>query len=353
MKRNVLASFAVVCLSVAVFAQPPKIHLETSEAKAKIQGILSGLESENDPYDMSNRLWDFEMKVLSYRNKGMRYTPETTREITVRLIKVFNRLGDKDIDEANKVRIVEIVGITDNSQEAHDFFHSILENGSERTKKMALFSIWPRGVRGDDIYDKVKSLVDRGRMKRLDSLDPLKRAKPERAIKEIQDYVRTTDDVAEFKGVGQLLSEYDRPELMDVVIDRYPEMKKKWNGYFGDDPARSIKTKLLMKIVEFKEGPQLKSALEMLNRHGTSGEEALPTIKKKLQSKDEITRLAVLEFLLNQVEQGNIKAVKAKPVVESCISAEKEKNTKNKAEEIFKKIESRCKLEWLFRVCCA
>ena len=91
----------------------------------------------------------------------------------------------------------------------------------------------------------------------------------------------------------------------------------------------------------------------MLNRHGTSGEEALPTIKKKLQSKDEITRLAVLEFLLNQVEQGNIKAVKAKPVVESCISAEKEKNTKNKAEEIFKKIESRCKLEWLFRVCCA
>lgn len=338
MKTSILALTVLIYAYGLASAQPPKKYPETTEAKTKIQELLSGLESERDSYDMSSRLWDFEQKVLSFRNNGMQYLPETTREISVRLIKVFNRLGDKDIDEANKARIVEIVGITDNSQEAHAFFYAILENGSERSKKMALFSIWPRGVRGDDIYDKVESLVGKGRLKRIDSLDPLKRANPERAIKEIQDYARTTNDVAEFKGVGQLLSEYDRPELMEVVIGRYPEMKKKWNGYFGDDPARSIKSKLLLKIAERKDGVTLKTVLEMLSQDGTSGEETLPIIAKKLESNDVVSREAAIDFLFGQMRQGNIKSGKIKPILDVAVRKEKNKAIKAKAEELLEEL---------------
>lgn len=338
MRKYFLTSFVVVCLSGMVFAQAPKIHPETSEARAKIQGMLSGLEAEKDPYDISSRLWDFEMKVLSYRNNGMRYNPETTREISIRLMAMFNQLSDSDINKANKESIIEIIGLIDNSQEARTFFMNILENGTERNKKTALLRIWPRGVRGDDIYDKVKSLVDKGRLKRLDSLDPLKRANPERATKEIQDYARTTSNVAEFKGVGQLLSEYDKPELMEVVIDRYPEMKKKWNGYFGDDPARSIKTKLLVKIAELKEGARLKTVLEMLNQDGTSGEETLPIITKKLESNDALSREAAVDFLRGQVQQGNIKSAKIKPILDGALRKEKNKVVKAKGEKLLKEL---------------
>ncbi len=300
--------------------------------------MLASIETEKDPYDLADRLDDLEKKILGEWNHGMRFQAQTTREIAIRLIKVFNQLDDTPIGGANKVRIIEMIGINDNSQEAHDFFLNILENGTERSKSRALLRIWPRGVRGDDIYDKVKSLVDKGRLKRLDSLDPLKRANPERAIKEIQDYVRTTEDVAEFKGVGQLLSEYDRPELMEVVIDRYPEMKKKWNGYFGDDPARSIKTKLLVRIVELKEGARLKTVLEMLNQDGTSGEETLPIIAKKLESKDAISREAAVNFLRGQAQQGNIKSDKIKPILESALEREKNKDIKSNGEKLLKEL---------------
>ena len=338
MKKIVLFLFVLSGLFGLVFAQPPKIHPETQEAKAKIQKMLSGLETEKDPYDISSRLWDFEMKVLSYRNNGMRYTPETTREISVRLIAMFNQFNDSDINKANKESVIEIIGLIDNSQEARDFFINILENGSERNRKTALLRIWPRGVRGDDIYNKVKSLVVSGHLKRLDSLDPLKRANPERAIKEIQDYARTTKDVAEFKGVGQLLSEYNQPELMEVIIDRYPEMKKKWNGYFGDDPARSIKTKLLLEIAELKEGAALRTVLEMLNQDGTSGEETLPIIKKKLESNDAISREAAIDFLSGQARQGNIKTDKIKPILEGMSKREKNKALRAKSEKLLKEL---------------
>ena len=337
MKKIVLVLFVLFAWTPG-FAQAPKIHPETLEAREAFQKMLAGIESVRDPYDLSERLSDLEKTMLNYWNHGMRYQPQTTKEIAVRLIRIFKKLGNSTIDGANKERIIEIVGISDNSPETHDFFLDIMENGTERSKKMALFSIWPVGVRGDDIYDKVKSLVDKGRLKRLDSLDPLKRANPERAIKEIQDYVRTTEDVAEFKGVGQLLSEYDRPELMEVVIDRYPEMKKKWNGYFGDDPARSIKTKLLVRVVELKEGARLKTVLEMLNQDGTSGEETLPIIAKKLESKDAISREAAVNFLRGQAQQGNIKSDKIKPILESALEREKNKDIKSNGEKLLKEL---------------
>ena len=337
MKKIVLVLFVLFAWTPG-FAQAPKIHSETPEAKATLLRMIAGLESEKDPYNFSNQLWEFEMKILSYRNKGMQYYPETTRECAIRLIALFNRLSDSDINKANKERIIEIVGGTDNSREAHEFFLNILENDTERNREMALLRIWPRGVRGDDIYDKVKSLVDKGRLKRLDSLDPLKRANPERAIKEIQDYVRTTEDVAEFKGVGRLLSEYKKPELMEVVIDRYPQMKKKWNGYYGDDPAYAIDTKLLVKLAELKEGARLKTVLEMLNQDGTSGEETLPIIAKKLESKDAISREAAVNFLRGQAQQGNIKSNKIKPILESALEKEKNKDIKSNGEKLLKEL---------------
>lgn len=338
MKTLVLCAFVMTTICVSVFAQSQKIHPETPEVRETFQKMLVGIETEKDPYDLSGRLWNLEKKYLEYWNHGMRYQAQTTREMTMRLITVFNRLDESPINRANQVSIIEIIGIADNSQEAHEFFLKILENGSERNRERALLRIWPVGVRGDDIYDKVKSLVQRKKLKRIDSLSPLKRANPERAINEMVDYLRTAEDVGEFKGVGQLLSDYDRPELMEIIIDRYPEMKKKWNGYYGDDPARAIKTKLLLRIAELKEGPRLQTVLEMLNQDGTSGEETLPIMTKKLGSNDKISREAALDFLRGQVQQGNLKAFQVKPLIKNAVGRERNKAVKTKGEALLREL---------------
>lgn len=340
MKTIKIAVLIIFCSFGALCAQGTKVTPETPEARATIEKMLTELEDLKDkPYDLSNRLWNFEVKALSFRNKGMVYNPETTRNISVRLIRVFRQLDNTDIGEANKERIISIIGVIDNSRESRDFFIDILENGSARTRKMALFSIWPRGVRGDEIYDKIQALVKKGKVGQAAALDPLKRANPERAIKDIQEYIRNTEDVGGFKGAGQLLSEYKRIDLMDVVLDRYEEMSEKWAGHFRDNPARAIKKGLLIQLAAAKEDAALKTVLEMLKKGSVGGEESLPIMEKKLRSSNKITREVVIDFLGDQVERGAIKAEKARPLLESAARNETEKALKEKATRMLKAIE--------------
>lgn len=340
MKMIKIAMVAIFCSLGALFAQGTGLTPETPEARATIEKMLAELESLKDkPYDLSNRLWTFESRVLSYWNNGMRYTSQTTRNIAIRLIRLFDQLDDSGINQANKTRIIEIIGVTDNSQEARDFFKDIIENGTDKNQRMALLRITPTGVSGDDIYNKVNDLVRQGRLKRGDALGPLKRASPDRAIREISDFVKTASDLDEFIGAGRLLSSYNRAELMEPVVVRYEEMRKKWKGDYRNNPAYAVKTKLLVELAGLKEGAQLKTVLEMLNQDGTSGEDALPIMAKKIKSKDKITREAVIDFLSNQIKQGNMKVDRVRPLLESAAQNETEKALKEKTARMLKAIE--------------
>lgn len=79
--------------------------------------------------------------------------------------------------------------------------------------------------------------------------------------------------------------------------------------------------------------------IEMLAQDGTSGEEILPTMAQKIKSNNGVTREAVMDFLSGQIKQGNIKAEKVRPLLESAARNETEKALKEKAAKILKTIE--------------
>jgi len=198
MKKPISALFVVIfAFSGFASAQKENPKAENKEAKARIEELLTKAERNmKNPDRLNDVIHEFRKDPAK-----VAMSPEDRRGIAKRFIKIFYSLDDSLTNMANKERIMEIVGSSDNSPEAHEFFLKVLSSDNEKYRKMALWGIRPNGVHGDDLYRKIKSLEQEGKIEKIRSLQCLAKANPARALEEMKVVLKTTQNVKVFAGI--------------------------------------------------------------------------------------------------------------------------------------------------------
>lgn len=367
MKKIILASLLTsYALSGLAYAQRDPVKTE-SEIKAEMESIISKIEAHKDNPSTLNQA----IRLLEDNRYYHLASPEVRSDVTRRLVKVYNSIDDapckscksgasKDdkyedclvecansgetnplTSSANKQRIIEIVGLRSKVPEAHEFYLSVLEKEKELYRKQAIRTIYFGGIPGDDIYDKVKSLVARGVIKEENSLSALKGANPKRALPEVQKFLATTKNPNKYVGIGQLLCFYEDPNLLDVLVERYDYFK---NIPLSERPENyapqfAFSMEMLKKYIEVKEGSKLEKALEIFDARGVFGDRKMPLLQKKLESKDSVTRKAAVKFLIHQAEIGLVSPENVSPVLKNAEARETDKDLKLKLKAALKKLE--------------
>ncbi len=340
-KTRIMVCMAIFTFSGFAYAQKAANQGENLEGKSKIriEELLSKAENSIENPDRLNDV------IHEYINDSAKphLAPAERREISKRFIKIFYSIDDSLTNMANKERIMEIVGFSDNSPEAHEFFMKILSSDNEKYREMALWGIRPRGVHGDDLYEKIESLERDGKISKIRSLQCLARANPARSLEEMKTILKTTQDVKEFVLVGVNLPEGigDSPDVLDIIVDRYKDFKGKPASaeQVGYRPEDAISSKILWEHINIREGARLKIALEIMRAKGVCYDKDLPALERKTRSADKATRDAVLDFLDSQIVSGNLKREKVLPILKDAQNRESDQKLKHKFEKTIGKFD--------------
>ncbi len=345
--KKILIFSIIISFATLLHAQGVANKVETPEVRETINKMLADVESaKSKPLPLNRAINTLSDQLLNNWNTKVYVSPDTTRNVTKKLIAVFNGINDEGTNQANKLRIIEAIGFSDNSQEAHDFFLSLMEKGTKKQQEMLLRSLSPIGVRGDDIYQKVKELVIKGTLKEENSFAALQRVDAKKALPEIQRFLSTTKNVEHFVKIGLVLSYYQDPNLLDVLVERQSEFKVEQPKTMQEamnrmEPADAIGSKDLKKYIEVREGGKVKSALALLRKKGTSGDKDLSFFEKRLSSNVSETREALLDFIQDQVDDGNFSADKVTPVLKRVELNEKNGKIKTRIKNLIDKVNQR------------
>jgi len=332
MKKTTALIFLALVISCSNGYTQDKAKMGEARAEmmANVDKLLTKAErSVSNPNKLNDILYEY-----SHTPPRTYLTKEDRREIAKRLIKIFYAIDESLTSMANKSRIMEIVGASDNSPEAHKFFLDVLNIDNEEYRKMALWGIRPTGLHGDDLYEKIKALERDGKIAKIRSLQCMTRANPKRALEEMKVILKTTKDVNEFVDVGVNLPYPDgaEPEVMDIIIDRYHDFKSRASsaGEGAEAPEGAIVSQRLWPYIDVREGARLKSALEIIDDKGVCGPKDIPILRKKLKSSDSVTREATADFLGKQVFGGNLQKGAVLPVLEEAYGRETDQKVKQR-----------------------
>lgn len=329
--KNAFAVLILTLLMSVGYAQDKTSNIEArAEMMASVDKLLAKAErSINNPDSLNEILYEY-----SSAPPRIHLTKEDRREIAKRLIKIFYAIDESLTSMANKHRIMEIVGASDNSPAAHKFFLDVLNIDDERYRKMALWGIRPTGLHGDDLYEKIRALERDGKIAKIRSLQCMTRANPKRALEEMKTILKTTKSVKEFVRVGVNLPypSGDEPEVLDIIIDRYHDFKGKTASAEeeGYTPERAMASQTLWPYINVREGVRLKTALEIIDDKGVCGQKDIPILRKKIKSSDSVTRKATVEFLGKQVSKGNLRKEAVMLVLEEAYGRETDQEVKQR-----------------------
>jgi len=289
----------IVIFAGLLYAMP--IHAKNDDAKfinrdAKVSEAVSSVEAWRWlPWKLNTALMQLDSEI----SKGG-VSDSALRDMTVRLVKIYGSLSDVMMSIANKKRIIELIG-TDNSLEAHEFFLQVLSGKNTEYRDMALRCIYPKGIHGDDLYEKIKALESANVFPKAKSLMYLKLANPDRALIEMQAFLRTTQDLDDYIAVGINMSfVYRDLRVMDVVFDRYLEFKNKLGGAAA---SGVIGWDSLNKYLQSAEGDRFEKAMAVFADQDILDEVNRQLLFSKLKSRDFKTRKSASKYLIKQVNR--------------------------------------------------
>ncbi|OGS22163.1 MAG: hypothetical protein A3J83_03665 [Elusimicrobia bacterium RIFOXYA2_FULL_40_6] len=267
MKKTLILTVIVLLIGMSEckshdFVAPTRIEkpVESKMVTEYVKDQLRYVEENKNDIQSIEKLYH---SINHWWNLGVYVSSETTRTITRALIKVFYNIENLPKSEANKNYIINIIGRYDNSLEAKGFILKLITGRKEKYKEEALRSISQHGVHGEDVYYKLKDFIKKGIITRTETMTALRRANPEKALKDLQEIAATTKDVKEFVWVGQTICDYHNPELIDILLMRIGEFKR--SGDF--EPTLAIDHKLLDKYIQNAKGNKLKMALLVKEMH--------------------------------------------------------------------------------------
>lgn len=340
--KNLIAIIMGITLIFAVnngFTQKNNTNTEPLKIKAEVEKLILRAEANiKKPYKLNAVMYEFG-KNRVYKKYA---DTKTKRDVTMRLIKIYDSLNDVGVNQPSKERIIETIGHNDNSIEAHKFFLKVLNSNSNEYRRSALWSLNNyNGVHGNDIYDEITRLMKKGVIDKEKFLYALKNASPKKALPEIQKIVSSTKNPKLFQMAGRLLCEYKDVNLLDNVVERYDYFKNIPISEQPDhyNPSFVVTTEILEKYIEATEGKKLRKALEILTDTNVFGE--LYWLETKFGSQNIDTREAVINFIENQMSIGNVSEEKVSPILKEALSYETNKKLKLKLKAVIKSLEDK------------
>lgn len=316
-------------------------HITTPEA---ILLALRRVElTKERPMLLNDGIWELQGRL----GFGRPLSEDVRRDITVRLVKIYRELDDELTNTANKKRIIEIIGNHDNSAEAHKFYLDVLENGPAHYREHALWAM--HHIHGNDLYDEVKSLMKRGIVDSDKYYYAVIAANRERALSEILETIKTTEDPYKFVRMGVYLSDYRDVNLMDAVVDRYPDFLNKNNigasgtGALGNSVYTlndAISHAMLLKYLNAKDGDRLRGALEIFRRRSMFSKVNLPLLQNKLSSSDVKVRDAIVDCM-NESAISNPEEIAVLAIFQEAEKIEKDKKLKSKLQAYSKALKTK------------
>lgn len=336
MRRIVAKLIVVVALASPVSAEQPANKKVSPEVKARIYNLVKlAEEKKNSPGELNRTILDLNGYLHKCWNTDVVIPTDATSAMTKQFVAIFWGIDDHEMNKANRLRIIELIGQWGNTTEAHEFIFQMMESQNKEYQEMALWAIGDPGVHGNDVYDRIQMLMSKGVVEKEKFLYSLKAANKERALKEIQNFLIQTTSQKQFVRKGLLLCEYRNPELLDVLVDRYDEFKKvvpkSAEERAGFTPARAaFDPVVLRKYLDIREGKRFRTALEVLGAKGIFENADLPLLEKKLQSADVSTREAVIDFLEHTIENYSLNQDKVLTMLRKSEKREKDTGLKNK-----------------------
>lgn len=311
--RIIGITFAAILYSMPLYAKNDDMKI--ADQDLKVQEAVSSVERWRWlPWKLNSALMQLDSEV----SKGG-VSDKALREMTTSLVKVYYSLSDVMMSIANKKRIIELVG-ADNGPEAHEFFLKVLSDKNTEYRDMALRCIYPKGIHGDDLYEKIKNLENAKAFSKAESLMYLKLANPTRALIEIQDFLRTTQNVNDFVMVSLNVSTfYDDPSCLDVVFDRYPDFRKKQGG---ESPSSAVAWSSLRKYLEAAEGERFGGAMQVFADQGIFEPAARNILYKKMKSANLLTREVAVEYVIDHTGDTTIPSRELLEAIESAYAKE-------------------------------
>jgi len=316
--------------------------VDSASAREDIFGILDKINANSgEPGEVNSLLHELDSKWGYYVRFKVVFESSFRLAVSIRLIEAYDSIRDSEgINFANKVRILEFIGPLDNNLELHKFYLREMDTDNKELQEYVLRSIGgSMGVKGDDIYNKIKELVVKGKLTEVASLRYLKAADGARAQKAIHDFIVKTTDLDEYRKAGQLLCSYSNPKLLDVVAARYPDFQRKPRKSFGDNPAFAFTFEMIRKYIEYASGEKLARALEIAGDADTFGNEELPLLERKLHDKTIIGRKAVVDFLLSKTKPGYASKDKVLILFKKAVNQEHNQVISDKLGDAIKQLE--------------
>lgn len=267
--------------------------------RADLDGILRNMRQNNAASTATKftaAREELSTKLYQLQQNRVPIPPEVGNPLAEALINIYE--DRRKYDNNRDFLPIEVAATYGDSPAVKRYLTRLLKETSGRERTLVLVSLaWSQNLRGDaELYSVLEGMyraeghidpVILGVMSRLDR----KKALP-LVLKEVE----TTKDVKLFNKGADLISEYGRPELLEVVIRRVPEFpRKSWGA--EDNPTLGIYPELLLKYLEQAEGTKLDQGLHALGQSIIALRGSAPLIQKKLKSPDPRSRRAVADFL--------------------------------------------------------
>lgn len=213
----------------------------------------------------------------------------------------FDKLEKLPEDENTRKFRADIVRLL--AEDSHEpaskiFLLKVLDRGPDYLRMQIVWGMRSKnGLHGDDVYQKIKELCDKGVIPEKYRGVALSNADRERGLDELLHVLETTQDKMTFINSGMLYQmNYHSTEHFDLLLRRIKELKLGGPVEKFSDGVFWVDRKLLAKFVDVAKGDDLKNALDVMGMNvgliDPHTDSIMPLIKCLSNSDSGIRRLA-------------------------------------------------------------
>ncbi|MFA5859918.1 MAG: hypothetical protein WC955_12725 [Elusimicrobiota bacterium] len=300
-------------------------HIESQESKfmdenPKIQELLErelpSIRTGN-PEERNNALGKLKFGLMTLGNTwpGRIFPNQKTKEIMSKeLIDIIETLKGKDeITKMSRLYIIDILTKHGGDLLSTKYILNIFKEGPNELRERALSRLGsPHGVYGDEVFNEVKKLCDKGIIPEEEHAIYLDRASREKGLPEVLNILKTTKNRKAFVNASKSLRDY---KYLPYVFERIKEFKldepntefPSVNSKFSPDVSSCIDRKKLNQFIEQSDGEDLIMALEVINMSSSfMTDEIVPILLKKIEHANPKVREMCINPLLIGSQHPNI-----------------------------------------------
>ncbi|MDD2773251.1 MAG: hypothetical protein PHP45_06105 [Elusimicrobiales bacterium] len=291
-----------------------------------LAGQMRDADSPDKAEQFASARARFQEKVLWLRQNGVVISTEAANAAAVILLDVYAK-REAAGSPPDYLPMDFAAGYAD-SPAAKSYLAAILRGADGPRRQAALIALaWSKNLKGDAEIYAVAADIQRRESANALALAVMSRLDRERALPVVLTLSDTTRDIALFNKASDILSEYDRADLLEHPLRRVNEFPKKpWGDL--ENPTLGIQPGLLLRYIAENEGEKLELGLNALEQSVEALLKSRPVIMDKLARGAPESRRAAAAFLQKTDGMEPFQNPQALKALEDRISQEPDGQTR-------------------------